>query len=597
MSFLKLNYTLLNTIKRYSSVSTDSKYKFYNVYECKKVNNVNQFYFQNPNENYIKGLSRKYNLFSMYSFVVQFDEFIDTMDLFPDYLARNVESFLSILACSDVMEVNHDYLAVVEHAPIKGFHINYIIITPQPLNSNQIKLFADTFDIKVTYEDEDQNLHEVIPLIKHEQIKSPGSWLNYLKKNPLCIVSNKIEILTMFSSFDKVHIFHPDSMSKRFKRDSQGNEIVSKDAMVQFFFQCFDQNKIDINDIYKLTDCQRFIHFTNFKQIYMTSYNTYLARRTLTDELMSILTSFMELHKDSKCFCPVNDWLDFQDIHNELFYECMEKWLFGTTKQNVLYFIGPANTGKSHIARLIWSCFLSHKIILPDGIYSFANLVNAGAGLWEEPLVTPDQVDMVKLIFEGEPSAEVSIKHQPSAKLGKRIPMIVTTNKELSTYCSNEHQFLEARLFRFSCRHNVTMEKFCKGNNGEHYCPLIEDHYDFIPITVESCRSFNNEATNNESEEDTRRRDDTRKEELPHAPINSDCFGIHHVKKNHIITFLAFIIIRKLDQLYAFNGGDISNVVFKHVDILKLADFVHRHSEKLTFTDNFCVNSLNPPDI
>lgn len=91
-------------------------------------------------------------------------------------------------------------------------------------------------------------------------------------------------------------------------------------------------------------------------------------------------------------------------------------------------FYGPANCGKSHLARVLWKCFALNTRILSDGIFSFANLIGSGCALWGE------LVDQTKLILEGEPDITITIKQKSSEKLGKRVPIIITSNSLLWKY-------------------------------------------------------------------------------------------------------------------------------------------------------------------
>lgn len=595
MNQLLVQLPKIDTTYTYSSIVTDryvvqNKFNFKDNAQCCGFNN---FYFYTNDDSTVE-LSRKYNLLSMYSFIIQYDSLIDTQKMLEYSLAANIDCFLNSLSNSDVDEIKHNYFAVIEHGSIKGYHINYCVLTTQPLNTSQIDIFFKALSLdEITLKYENIKM-TISPIVKHQAIKSPGSWLNYLTKKPVVILSNKIEILQMVTNFKASHVFPNNSKSRSYKRTIDGDLIHSTNEMVQFFYRCFDEGLIDKHQILKVTDSQRFFHLQNFDRTYQTCHNAYLSRRTLTHELLYILQQYNDLSKENKCFCPINDWLDWQELDTDDVMKKFENWLFGVFKRNVLYFIGPANCGKSHIARLIWSCFLSHKIILQDGIFSFANLQNAGVALWEEPLVLPDFIDTVKLIFEGEANTEVAVKNQASLKLGKRIPIIVTTNKEITTYCSNQQEFVEARLFRFTCRNSISTDNFCKNRNTEHYCPLITDHTESIQsnCTLDGANSANQRDSDDESSQSEGWRKENRSQELSHGTLEeqrydeaiSECYKhIHYSSKNHMLTFLAYIIIKRLKSID-------SSYSHPNIDYTLLKDYITN-----TCTIEFCPNSINKP--
>lgn len=107
---------------------------------------------------------------------------------------------------------------------------------------------------------------------------------------------------------------------------------------------------------------------------------------------------------------PVYHWLQFQDINIDNFDISLIEWIFQKTKRNVLIFLRPPNSGKSHIARLYWELFTIHTRLIQDGIFTFANLINSDCALWEEPYITADNADTCKLIMEGEEDVNIKSK-------------------------------------------------------------------------------------------------------------------------------------------------------------------------------------------
>ncbi len=104
-------------------------------------------------------------------------------------------------------------------------------------------------------------------------------------------------------------------------------------------------------------------------------------------------------------------------------------------KINTIVFFGPTNTGKSLLANLIINNMLV-GIVQRTGdqsAFHLSNLVNKTCAIMEEPRITAVTVNDMKLLFGGESTLEVGIKHQDSERLD-RIPIVVTTNTDLGRW-------------------------------------------------------------------------------------------------------------------------------------------------------------------
>lgn len=69
---------------------------------------------------------------------------------------------------------------------------------------------------------------------------------------------------------------------------------------------------------------------------------------------------------------------------------------------------------------------------------------------------------MCKLAMEGQRNMSVAIKNQASQQLTKRVPILMTTNKDISTYCSSERGAINVRSYKFFCNTAVDEENLCK---------------------------------------------------------------------------------------------------------------------------------------
>ena len=77
----------------------------------------------------------------------------------------------------------------------------------------------------------------------------------------------------------------------------------------------------------------------------------------------------------------------------------------------------------------------------------FDNCVNKRMILWEEPMITIDNIEDVKLIMGGE-ELRADIKFDSMMNVGKT-PVIITTNNRLSKHCEPQKDALSKRMFEF----------------------------------------------------------------------------------------------------------------------------------------------------
>lgn len=116
-------------------------------------------------------------------------------------------------------------------------------------------------------------------------------------------------------------------------------------------------------------------------------------------------------------------------INTQEFAQNVFAWLNCThRKKNCLFFHGPPNTGKTLIAQLLTSVFMSGTMSL-KGITSdfyYEPILNKSVAVLEELWVVPQVADDFKTLFSGQ-ELHINKKHCAMQKLG-RTPIIVTSN-------------------------------------------------------------------------------------------------------------------------------------------------------------------------
>lgn len=120
-----------------------------------------------------------------------------------------------------------------------------------------------------------------------------------------------------------------------------------------------------------------------------------------------------------------------QGINKQHFASAVYDWLnCSHKKKNTLFFVGPPNSGKTLIARLLTDKFMCGNMNL-KGITSdfyYEVLINKSVGVMEELWVLPQVVDDFKNILGGT-VMDINKKHMPMQRLG-RLPIIVTCNHD-----------------------------------------------------------------------------------------------------------------------------------------------------------------------
>lgn len=172
---------------------------------------------------------------------------------------------------------------------------------------------------------------------------------------------------------------------------------------------------------------------------------------------------------------------------------------------------------------------------MQDGLFSFANLVNSGCALWEEPFISPELADTAKLVLEGRDDVDVAIKHKGSVRLNKRVPIIITTNTPLHKYCSSDKDAFNERCIMLYC--NTYFTKLTKCNANHHFCSLLDSGYrSDNPFFCEERFAFSDES---EGSGPTTSKVQNVEENLS---TSVKCEGFHNLTRDQVLSFIVYIL-------------------------------------------------------
>lgn len=88
---------------------------------------------------------------------------------------------------------------------------------------------------------------------------------------------------------------------------------------------------------------------------------------------------------------------------------------------------------------------------------------------------------MCKLALEGQLNLLIAIKGQVSERLTKRVPIIITTNKAISTYCWADTGTLNVRCYKFLCPNAIPLDSICKPDYHVYNDIGAYDYKDQLP--------------------------------------------------------------------------------------------------------------------
>lgn len=161
-------------------------------------------------------------------------------------------------------------------------------------------------------------------------------------------------------------------------------------------------------------------------------------------------------------------------------------------KINSLLILGTSNSGKS---LLVKSCIenLHHSSMTrtnSNNTFAFSDTLNKRVVCFEEPLIGPEKIDMVKLMFGGE-STTIPVKYNTDEEL-ERTPFLITSNKPIDDFCKPEdREALANRMYIFKLdvkigKHNDVINIPPGQVKGYH----ITSFYKFFEDEINVCKQY-----------------------------------------------------------------------------------------------------------
>nr|QTE04100.1 MAG: nonstructural protein [Cecropis daurica parvoviridae sp.] len=490
-------------------------------------------------------LTLKYNSKKLYSWVIQVDPFSYSNIYEPDKCKKFFRYTIQNLLKFSPLK-NKNYMAVLQDGQKKGLHAHLVLFEDNELSKCTLNSYIEFFNtcnnsggINIVRNEDDMEIidyHQLVYSNTYQKIKSSGSFINYLR-NPykffFHLIVSQNEIWEMFSTFNKNYIFEQGTSAKKMKMLNENKTVNSDNACVIFMLQQLNNGISTYAELMKDIRIQQFLHLSNIQNIWNNCLQNFSVNNNHANNIKYILQCANEVSEENLCACAVFDWLKIQKINILDFVFDFNHFFFKlNNKRNMLLLEGIPNSGKSFFTKPFWELFLLHRRCTNEEKFSFSNVPGSGAILWDDPHVSPDTVDLVKQLTEGDRTMEIPIKGAKSQIVNSDPVYFFNVNKPLWRYCHSEREALIARGYYYTANVSIT-DKFC--TNAEHYCNRL----DAVHNTVQTSESESSEENLQNSSGP--------------ADSSANCFGRQHlINKNQVLSFI--IILAKYNYI---NNPDI----------------------------------------
>lgn len=493
-----------------------------------------------------KNLTHKYNKYRCSSFVLSTDitsynaDVHDFLNLMLNIFTfnpniGNKDDFKKIIYTYDV-----DFMGVIEKHNTKGWHLHLLCfyrnnyLDTKEFLSVQSEVFSKLNDIIKNIECMDQMF------LNCELVKSVGSMINYLKKDPYYLISTTTELAQMYVHFQRTHIFPENSKPKYTHTKSHS---LPNSTIVSFFSDKLDKGCIDYEEALQDDFAVNFLANRNLKEMFENARTHFLANRRFRNAINEIIKKNIKDPWYKKCICPINEYLKLQHIDITQWEENFVRWLRCNSKKNTITFIGPADTGKSIFLSTLHNNFRFANRLTSDGIFTFANSINADCIYHEEPFITNETAETAKLVYEGNPCTTVAVKNRSAIRLNKKIPVLISSNDHVYQYCSGQRSAFDARMYEYKTNFKMSSIKFCDDRkNITHVCS---------PLNVDIKRRAYKQLHGHAGEEDIWQRDSAPYPNTQNIVSDTEfleeevsCELVHKLKKHHWRTYIFYIITK-----------------------------------------------------
>nr|QTE03730.1 MAG: nonstructural protein 1 [Ara ararauna Chaphamaparvovirus] len=362
------------------------------------------------------------------------------------------------------MSCNDEWICIGERNKDNIFHVHVVARCSARTDSFRRTAVTVWNTIRTATAFQDEYGICTMDMLKCQKAHKPSAILEYMHKAPEWICSTSERLLQLSTDI----IEH--DMCARFKGDPDPKPDIDKaNPMIQEILQCIMEHQCKtVEDVMKkapdmvvkhlhrpginsiITNCLTYAKCTGNQW----SLKTYGAYTPNPGGIHAIL------------LCQGHSPTEFDYV----FWQWITK---RHNKRNTICLLGPSNTGKSSFCAGLGKCCPGGEIV--NGInFNFEGLIDQYWGKWEEPLCSAEIVEKVKQVLEGMETA-IPVKFKKPYIL-PRIPIFITTNAPLWTWCSNAKGPLKNRMweyeFTYDMSDGVFTPRFVEPSCECYYCQL-----------------------------------------------------------------------------------------------------------------------------
>nr|QUS52583.1 NS1 [Mute swan feces associated chapparvovirus 5] len=300
-------------------------------------------------------------------------------------------------------------------------------------------------------------------LIKIQKCHRPSSMLKYIMKQPHWVASNHEKLLQLCYDLDCWNLNEKYKQSKEPPTETSAMNPMVQDlisVIVSHSCKTFqDCLRADPNTMAK------YLHRPGLPQILQNCFD--YCKATGGGWHISLFNKY------TPDPAPIHAVLLHQGLVPSAVDLILWQWINKLDpKRNCICLQGPSNTGKSAFIRGFKETVPWGEIVNSSSPFAFEALIDQQFGVWEEPLISPEQAEKTKQILEGMPCS-IPIKYK-APKILPRIPIIITTNHDLWRFCQPEEDAFRNRVFFFPflypCQNEPLSYRACEYSCKCYYC-------------------------------------------------------------------------------------------------------------------------------
>ncbi|AUW34317.1 nonstructural protein 1 [Grus japonensis parvovirus 2] len=347
------------------------------------------------------------------------------------------------------------WVCVGEYNADNIFHVHALLLTPSRTDSIR-RTMLTTFN-KLQTAEGFRSLYgqqNTMDTLKLQKAYKPESIFTYFMKNPEWVCSNDEGLLQL--AYD---IYNWD-LPERFRGKAEETSSDEMNAMAREIVDVIIENNCTtIDDCYKAAPLvmAKYLHRPGLKGV-VENCLAFTAASAKAWTLSMMANNDIDPETIHKC-------LLHQGITPSYFDPIFYKWITKTdSKRNTLCLYGPSNTGKSGFIAGLKSIVKWGELVNTQTFFA-EGLPGATIGIWEEPLISPEQAEKCKQLFEGMVTS-IPVKYKKPCML-PRTPILMTTNHYPWRFCTQEKDMFLNRMWIIDFSYQ------CKDTN---YTPRAREH-------------------------------------------------------------------------------------------------------------------------